>query len=153
MSDLYLYPEDYERAAINGIHNRLLEQRFYSYNWEKERAITQPIPTPTIAPELFAKAERHGISQDQLRWRLNNTDLTNHEAATLSKQEMFNRRVTKQSTHVSPAIKKLAEENDIKYQTVYMRIKKGMNPVKAATMKPLPPRERVNKRWNKQVRV
>lgn len=150
MSDFYLSPEDYQRAAVNGIHEKLLEYRFYTTNWDKERAITQPVRTGKISSELFAKAETHGITPDQLRWRLDNTELTEHEAATISKQELFDRRINSQSTYVSPAIKKLGEENGIKYQTVYMRIKKGMNPVKAATMKPLAPRDRVNKRWNQQ---
>lgn len=152
MEDLYLQPKDYERAAANGIHARLLENRFYNANWEKERAITQPVHTSSISNELIAKAEANDVTYAQLRWRLSNTDLSEHEAATLSKEELFDRRIEKQSTYVTPAIKKLAEENNIKYQTVYKRIKNGMDPVKAATEQPLAPKDRVNKRWNKQAR-
>lgn len=157
MSEFELQPEDFERAAANGIHAALVKQRFNSGSFEKERAITQPPRVPRANTELDDQAAANGISSTTLRWRLENTDLTNEEAATLSTRKMIDRRIERQSHYVTPDIRKLAESNNIKQQTVYRRIKKGMDPVIAATKKPLSPSERqslgVAKRKQKQKQI
>lgn len=153
MSEFYLQPEDYERAEHYGISKRQLERRFYTDNWDKERAITRPLHVNKIPPELVERAKANGITMSQLRWRLDKTDLTEDESVTLSQQELFERRIKQQSTVVPPNIKKLAESNGIAYGTVYRRIKKGMDPVQAATERPLTPKQRVNKRWNKGPKI
>lgn len=42
----YLVQEDYDIAYKNGISKKMLETRFYTYGWDKERAITQPKKIP-----------------------------------------------------------------------------------------------------------
>jgi hypothetical protein len=39
----YLTPNDYHIAEQNGISKHNVEQRFYTYGWPKDRAITYPI--------------------------------------------------------------------------------------------------------------
>lgn len=150
-TDYYLQPIDFERAEANGISARLLKDRYYYKNWNKERAMTEP-PVKQLPKELIEQAKAHGIELRTLHWRLQNTDLTPKEAATLSTEEMFERRIARQSTVLSAEIKALAEKNGLQYMTVYRRVKNGMDPVKAATQPPLPPGERARKRWNQQPR-
>ena len=149
MSDFYLQPEDFEVAAANGSPAAWVKQRFNCGSFEKERAITQPPRTPQVKTELVKQAAANGIDSTTLRWRLANTCLTYEEAATMSTREMIDRRIERQSHYVTPDIKRLAESNNIKYQTVYDRIKRGMDPVKAATKKPMTPSERVQARWER----
>jgi hypothetical protein len=43
MNETYLTPEDFAIARKNGISYRRAYERFYRYNYDKQRAITEPI--------------------------------------------------------------------------------------------------------------
>lgn len=62
---MYLTPDDYEIASLNGISKRTAYDRFYYRNWSRERAITDPVrKTKTVAdPHLRNMAVSNGIKR------------------------------------------------------------------------------------------
>lgn len=80
---VYLTPKDYETAERNGIDARNLEQRFYAYGWDVERATTQPIgQRGTLDMEYVRLAAEHGVSRDTFRQRIKKYGWSAEKAAT-----------------------------------------------------------------------
>ena len=82
MNDQYLTPGDYEIAEQNGIDKRNLEQRFYSYSWDKERAITQPLKKSNSGWDEWKDiAKSNGISYGTYLQRVNSYKWSREDAA------------------------------------------------------------------------
>lgn len=67
--------EHYKKAESNGINRRRLQERVYRYDWDIERATTQPLGTKIVNFDKkhgnwMHVAEQNGISRDTFYSRL-----------------------------------------------------------------------------------
>ena len=146
-SDWYITPEEYERAAKNGISRGCLSKRIRSSGWDKERALTTP-PQKRRPRSIRSKwvdvAEKNGIPKATFYWRVNTAGWDEERAATTppTKTSECMRRARQKSPRCknrrySPELVALAESNGIKYGTYTFRVKEcGMDPYEAAVTPP-----------------
>lgn len=66
----FISDEEYERAALNGIPKRVLDQRIRRYMWDKERAITEKLRRKLFTKEQIAIAKENGIHYQTLVTRI-----------------------------------------------------------------------------------
>ncbi|APA04072.1 hypothetical protein [Bacillus velezensis] len=142
-SDWYITPEEYERAAKNGISRGCLSKRIRSSGWDKERALTTP-PQKRRSRSIRSKwvdvAEKNGLPKATFYWRVNTAGWDEERAATTppTKTSECMRRARQKSPRCknrrySPELVALAESNGIKYGTYTFRVKEcGMDPYEAA---------------------
>lgn len=130
MSDFYLTPEDFEKAAAKGISEATLKQRVYGYRWKKERAITEPVrkTKETGWKEYKEIATKHGISARTYRKR-REKGMTPLEAATaplMSKREMqkLSLQLRREKRPFTEEEIKIAESNGINYHALLGRKKR-----------------------------
>jgi hypothetical protein len=133
----YLTDSDYAKAEANGIPKGYAYHRYYTYGWDLERALTEPVGAYkriTLNMELWDQwketAETSGVTKQLFYNRLNKKTgkkWTPEEAATMPKG-------LRKYTTISPKIYELAEQNGIKVKTLRSRIfNQHWNPVRAAT--------------------
>ncbi len=79
--NFYITPEEYERAAANGIKRGTLEWRIRDGGWDKERAITTPSKRQVRRKKWTAIAKQNGIPERNFLNRLYH-GWTNERAAT-----------------------------------------------------------------------
>lgn len=134
----YLTPEDYEIASQNGISHNVLTQRFYTYNWDKHRAITQP--TRKRVGDLWMQYKdicaEHGISNEIFYGRVKKGKWEPKRAATtpiMTKEQR--RQLLLRNRKLSP-FEKVAVNNGISREAFYQRLKYGWSEEDAAK-KPL----------------
>ncbi|PEB52475.1 hypothetical protein COO03_11880 [Bacillus sp. AFS098217] len=127
MSDFYLTPEDFERAASNGISEGTLKQRVYGYRWKKERAITEPVreTNETGWKEYKEIAAAHGISARTYRKR-REKGMTPSEAATtplmsIQESQKLALQVRKENRPFTEEEIKTAESNGVNYHALLAR--------------------------------
>ena len=133
----YITPEEYERAAGNGIPAKLLEKRIRETSWDKERAMTEPVKQ-TVDRSYWRKiAEDSGISRSVFYARIHMLKWSEERAATTPKMSGIDameivypneQRVIKRE-HVA-----IAAQNGISYPVVYNRVRKGMSVDEACTV-------------------
>lgn len=135
----YLTEEDYAVAKSNGISRKYAYKRYYEYNYDRERAITEPVGTSKrVTPNMLLweewkdVAEANGITKHNFYNRLNTQSKkkwTPEAAATIPIG-------IRQNTRIHPKIYALAEENGIKRATLQSRVfNLHWNPHRAATEK------------------
>ncbi|WP_258729679.1 hypothetical protein [Bacillus atrophaeus] len=148
-SDWYITPQEYERAAKNGIDKIRLERRIRYSGWDKERAITTPLGKRSARSDWADIAETNGISRGAFFMRVNKLGWDKERAATTPVTDVKDnmRKVQKQSprnkyrSH-SPELIALAQSNGIKYETYINRVNNcGMDPYKAAVTPLRTPKE------------
>lgn len=136
----YLTKEDYDVAKANGISNQILYHRYYSYNWDVKRAITEPLgaskrstPNMVLWEKWKDAAESIGVSKHNFYNRLNSTrskrKWTPEEAATIPLG-------VRKHTRIHPKIYALAEKNGISITTLRNRVynpNQKWSPYRAAT--------------------
>ena len=67
----YITPDDFERAAKNGINGDALRQRVRTLGWDIERAIKTPLKKVRDIPqELLEEAKRRGITRHLISGRI-----------------------------------------------------------------------------------
>ena len=67
----YITPDDFERAAKNGINKDTLRQRVRTLGWDIERAIKSPLKkVRNIPQELLEEAKRKGITRHLISGRI-----------------------------------------------------------------------------------
>jgi hypothetical protein len=139
MNGFYITPEQYAKAAANGVPARNLEQRYRDYGWSMERAMTEPIRKNKSHGDWPAIAKSNGITYDQylkrvqIGWSMEAAattpvmqDTAAHAAHARSKR--------KPRTDIPDEIRALAERNGIPKSTLVHRIsRQKMDPVLAAT--------------------
>ncbi|MFA2857602.1 hypothetical protein [Bacillus paranthracis] len=137
MSDFYLTPEDFERAAKNGISEETLRQRVYGYRWRKDRAIKEPVrkTNETGWKEYKEIAIAHGISARTYRKR-RAKGMTPFEAATtplMSKKEIqkLSLKIRQEKRSFTEEEIKIAESNGVNYQALLSRKKRHWDIEKA----------------------
>ena len=84
----YITPDDFETAKLNGITKTALEQRVYSYNWDVDRATTEPMRVTksfqSVWDEWGELATKNGISRSVFYHRVK-TSLWSEEKAAKTK--------------------------------------------------------------------
>lgn len=137
--DFYITPEEYKRAAENGICKHTLENRIRVYGWDKEKALKEPVKKYGIYPkEIIDIAKSNGISSNTFRKRVTSYGWSIYKAATVPvrSNEEF-KKVGEQNRIYPKEIIKKAESNGIKYNTFIFRVKASKWNVKDACTRPL----------------
>ncbi|KIN55623.1 hypothetical protein [Bacillus subtilis] len=139
-SDWYITPQEYERAAKNGIDKIRLERRIRFSGWDKERAITTPVKKRKPKSKWADVAVSNGIHRNLFFARVNRLGWDEEKAATTPASDVREnmKKVQKHSSRNkhyrhSPELIALAESNGIKYLTYINRVNNcGMDPYEAA---------------------
>lgn len=141
--DFYITPEEYERAAVNGISKALIEVRIRRLAWSKDKAInTLPHSKKSLSDWVEIAAE-NGICYSTLRYRANRLGWDLERAATqpLQDRSMQAKRAYERSRKYPKEYKEIALKNGISERTFHRRLKSGWDIEKAATRLPMTPRE------------
>jgi uncharacterized protein YjcR len=110
----YLTPNDYEIAEQNGISKHNVEQRFYTYGWSKDRAITYPLK---IRKDIWNQyKDQSVVSVSTFRRRLK--DGMSPELAASTPRGKRDRSGAK----LTLAVIQRAEQNGISYNTLKARV-------------------------------
>ena len=139
MNGYYLTPEDYDKAAANGIDAKLLYKRHFMYGWTIDRAVNQPRLQmgPRKSIKQWAEiAEKNGICYNTFTSRVNKWGWDMERAATQplqDKREQITKMNRLQQKYPDKYLE-LYKKNGIPQKTFYKRISKGMTPEQAATM-------------------
>ncbi|MBZ4655136.1 MAG: hypothetical protein JG781_2493 [Peptococcaceae bacterium] len=142
--DFYITPQEYERAAQNGISPAVLEVRVRSLAWAKDRAISEPPQKKKRLPSHLVKlAEQNGICYRTFLWRVNTLGWDPERAATQQLQDRKAQAIKAyEKSRVYPReYVEMAKNNGIPYDTFRRRVKSGWDIEKAATLPPLTSRE------------
>lgn len=136
--NFYITPEEYKKAAENGVSSFLLEVRIRTLLWDKSKAINT---TPHIKKSLkdwIKIAEKHGICYSTLRYRANYLDWDLERAATqpLQDKSVQAKNAYEKSRKYPKDYKDLALKNGISERSFHRRLKSGWTIEDAAT-KPL----------------
>ncbi|MDP4158401.1 MAG: hypothetical protein Q8911_01375 [Bacillota bacterium] len=138
----YITPEQYEIAAKNGIRANTLNTRVRSYGWSIERAISQPIQKHYVWGELLKVANKNGIGYKTFYTRIKR-GMTPQEAASIpvkTKEEVVNT-MTERTRKYPKFFLDLARSNGISKDTFGYRMRRGWDPMDAATLKPMNKKE------------
>ncbi|MHC1683450.1 MAG: hypothetical protein AB6733_10920 [Clostridiaceae bacterium] len=137
--DFYITPEEYERAAKNGISKMTLESRIRLLAWDKERAVSEPVPHRNNVKEWIQLAKDNGISKRTFEKRVYEKKWSYQEAATIPImdeetriKEMHNKR-----RRYPKYILELAESNNIPYDTFRHRVNRSKMTLEEAATKPV----------------
>ena len=138
--DFYITPEEYKRAAENGIGKAALESRIRKYGWDKERALTQPIQKQVDNSKWYPIAEANGISKKLFLSRINKNKWSPEKAATEPV-----RYTAERNRKYSDEIYETLEANGISKGLFYDRIRKGWSIERAMTEKKFTKEEVIRK--------
>jgi hypothetical protein len=111
----YLTPDDYVRAAANGIRTAALEQRVRVYGWDTYKAATQLLQVQQDHSRWRPIAEKNGINREAFYRRINSYGWELERAATeplMAKEESL-RRSNEARRKYSPEWYALAAEHGI----------------------------------------
>ena len=128
--DFYITPEEYKRAAENGIRKGTLENRIRKCGWDKERAINTPTQKRTDYSEWYRIAESNGISKGTFRSRVNKCKWDIERAATEPIVP-----ASKKARRYSDEVYKILEKNRISLHVFRNRISRGWSLERAMTEK------------------
>lgn len=142
----YITPEEYEEAERNGVDSFNLERRIRLLGWNKEKAIRTPLGKIKDRSHWAAVAKKNGIKYPTFMNRVRlgwdeKAAATTHPIPKSKQAEKMNK---KKKRSIAKDIVQLAESNGIKYSTLRSRIRKGMDPLSAAT-KPIMTRQESGK--------
>lgn len=146
MFDYYITPEEYARAAANGISAQRLEYRVRSAGWDKERAIVTP-PRPRKDRSKWRKiAEQNGIPRYLFYLRIHQHGWDEERAATQpiasDEDRTLNAKIGMEAARVHPAeYIDLARANGIPYKRFAWRVRHGWSYERAATEGKVAPQE------------
>lgn len=117
----YLTQEDFETAKANGISYMTAYNRFYSYGWDAERAVTEPTHTyakQKLWPRFKDLATEHGICQQTFYNRMRYRGMTPKKAATtpLEKPKYTGKRI------LNDELIQRAADNGISLNTLKRRV-------------------------------
>lgn len=115
----YLTDKDFEIAAENGISRANAIQRFYTYGFSKERAITERVKTKTLLGTWRPVLAITKVSESTFYRNMKVKGMTPFEAATTAPKKIGREKNTGKLTeeHI-----KIAEANGIPRQTVMSRV-------------------------------
>lgn len=142
--DFYITPEEYKRAAENGISKQCLEVRIRSLGWTKFRALNEkPLKFNRLPKEWIDIAIKNGICYSTFKYRVNILKLDIEIAATKPLQDRKSqaKKAYEASRKYSKEYKDLAIKNGISERTFHRRVKSGWTLIDAATRPPMTKRE------------
>lgn len=136
--NFYITPEEYKKAAENGVSSFLLEVRIRTLSWEKSKAINTPPHIKKSLKDWIKIAERHGICYSTLRYRANRLGWDLERAATqpLQDRSIQAKNAYEKLRKYPKEYKDLALKNGISERSFHRRLKSGWTIEDAAT-KPL----------------
>ncbi len=136
---IYLTEDDYMQAEQNGISRRVAYQRFYHYDWSKERSITEPLrKMDQERLKWRAIAVENGVAKKLFDARLR-AGWSYEEASRppLSRLESIQRALgseaNKARSVLTRAQRQIAKANGIAYSTVTSRLSKKWSIERAIT--------------------
>ena len=146
----YITPEQYDKAAKNGINKKRLETRVRSLGWDIDRAMTEELNKGRrfLPKELIDKAEKNGINRRLLYNRVRK-GMYEKEAATMPKKERIKNGSEARRVY-SPEMIELAKKNGIDYPTFRNRVKYGGLSEKEAATKPVMSRKEIGAMMKKR---
>lgn len=135
--NFYITPEEYKRAAENGISAFLLETRIRTLGWSKENAINTIPHEKKPLKDWIEIAKEHGICYSTLRYRANRLGWDLERAATqpLQDRSIQARNAYEKSRKYPKEYKDLALKNGISERTFHRRVKSGWT-LEAAAITP-----------------
>lgn len=130
----YITPEDYSKAAQNGISATTLEARVRNLGWNVERAIKTPPQARTDFKDWPKIAQQNGIC----RWTFRNRISLGWDPERAATQPVVSRSknmsVLGKKNRIFPkSLLELAQSNGISSHTFGDRVRRGWDPTKAAT--------------------
>jgi hypothetical protein len=134
----FMTPEDYKKAAENGIPYNIAYARWYMYGWSVEKTVNTPIKKrgTGLWPEYKELCEKNGIIQNTFYGRIKDRKMTPYEAATtpiVPHQE----RSKKGSVRIPLHMFELAKSNGISGKTLKYRVYQYDWDVEIAATKPI----------------
>jgi hypothetical protein len=136
---MYLTPEDYEIAERNGIPRGYATSRFYTKNWSRERAITEPVKKHNGPWKAWKETcKQTGISRSSFNRRVQK-GMTPEEAATTPPTPP-NKKAKR--TLLTDEQVEIAKQNGIGYSTLVVRISQYKWPIEKAIHTPVDTRKR-----------
>lgn len=121
---IYLTPEDYEIAELNGINPSTLRGRI-DRGWDKERAITES--TIGKRAKWLRVAKVNGIKEGTFNNRVYMYGYTHEEAATKPINDSYYAKLHRKARE---------RGNPVAYSTIQQRISKGMSEEEAISKFP-----------------
>lgn len=128
--DFYITPEEYKRAAENGIRKAALEARIRKPGWDKERAINEPTQKREDRSKWCQIAIENGISKGTFMSRVNACKWSKEKAATIPVQNKGKIR-----RKYPDELYSVLKQNEINVQAFHKRIKRGWTIERAMTEK------------------
>lgn len=140
--DYYITPEEYERAARNGVDPANLERRIRLDGWDKERAINTPLRKLKDRKYWANIAKKNGIKYNTFMNRVHKLGWTEEKAATYKVEGTEERRkkaaeMTEKNRIFPKKYVMLAEKNGIPYKTFRARIVESKWDMERAATEPL----------------
>lgn len=130
--DYYISPDDYARAAANGISHKTLTVRIRRHGWDKERAMTQPVQRQQRSAWRDT-AVANGVSVETFYARIRR-GWTEERAATTPLTPKPQELAAAARRKYPPELHALRKQNGIGYHTFVSRIiDSGWEPLRAAT--------------------
>lgn len=128
--ELYITPEEYEKAEKNGIDKNTLYKRIREYGWDKQRALSQPKRVRPNLSKWKAIAVKNGISEGTFYSRVCNMKWDLERAATTPIIEH-----TGPKSKFSDEIVEEYKRNGISADTFRRRVREGWSIEDACTVK------------------
>lgn len=123
MNHYYVTPTEYEIARRNGISAKHVQNRVYTLNWSKKRAITQPLRKRVNNCPYVKKAKQNGIAYHTYKNRVNILGWSKERAST---EKVKSRTASKKRLKI---MRELAAKKRRKYPDwVYENLKKNNIP-------------------------
>lgn len=136
----YITPEQYDKAAKNGIDRNNLNKRVRDYGWDIERATTEPIKKRFFRLDegMVKQARENGINRKALYSRLR-IGMDPEKAVTMPIMTMaeVTRKSIEDRRKYKPELMALALKNGMTSETYRNRVRNGMDEVEAATRPPM----------------
>lgn len=142
----YLTDEDYEVAEANGIHRKLLYNRFYMWGWSKERSVSQkPVHHPVMKGYIQKwkpVIEQTGITVALFYARVRAKGWDPERAATTPRmgpeeKKELSRAVQHKNAKITQEVIETAEKNGISKGTLSIRVYQYKWPVERAMTEPV----------------
>lgn len=139
--DFYITPQEYDRAEINGISKRCIEDRIRKFGWNKEKAITLKVRKNENRLEWLKIALENGIKKGTFYARINTRKWDVERAAN----EPIVKKPNKGKFKYGEEVRENLIKNKISMPAFCVRLSRGWDVEKASTQKTLTREEVVEK--------
>ena len=148
MNSYYLTDEDFKTAEANGIPNGIVYNRFYTYGWKKEKALTETYrPRPKTHVKYKEELKKSGVNLNTFYMRIGRgwdaeraatePTMTKKEAAAYASKVRIANQNPNKKIIITPEVKATAEKNGIPLGTLRTRIYRYKWSVQRAMTEPV----------------